>query len=46
MKTLSALPDGEEVKALTYLISFVAAVAAKIVGDYISKWLGNRKPDK
>ncbi len=31
---------------MQYIISFVIAVAARIAGDYVSKWLGSKKADK
>lgn len=29
-----------------YIISFVMAVMARVVGDYVSKWLDSHKSDK
>lgn len=43
----SASSVRKEVYIMQYIMSFVMAVMARVVGDYVSKWLdGHKKSDK
>lgn len=43
---LSASSVRKEVYIMHYIISFVMAVAARLVGDFVSKWLNSHNADK
>ncbi len=43
---VSASSDRKEVKTVNYIFSFIVAVTARLVGDFVSKWLNSHNADK